>query len=290
MALTIAIGCLGLFLLILVIVMGVFLFNVGNPSEITEVPNNMIITSSGEVVSSNAVIVHTADKINIPRNASSYADYVQMHYFVQNNLDEDIRAIKGTLTVEDLFEGIIITDPIVLTGNTVLAYGFAEFYDTPICINSFVESEVELYNNDYGLMKFTVNVDEIIYADTPVRQNTTFATEVNSAITMDVVDKRNVDGTKIEFDFAVNNGTSKDIREVQGVLSIKNIFGDYIVGFNCNLTGTTLYANDITNTSFGCYIDQLIDTHKTLYNERYNDLIFEYQITNVIYTDWTETR
>ena len=94
---------------------------------------------------------------------------------------------------------------------------------------------------------------------------------------------------RVEFDFDVSNKTAKSIKGIQGVLTIKDLFGEKIISLNCNFTGQTISANSkATFKGIGFDINQFMDDHVEVYNEDFEDLIFEYEVTKIVYSDGTQ--
>ncbi len=81
----------------------------------------------------------------------------------------------------------------------------------------------------------------------------------------------------------VNNYTGQNIKGVQGVLTIKDLFGKEIMKRNCDFTGTTIAAGTAVTFKRGMDINEFIDSEVKLYNEKYEDLQFEYKVTDIVY-------
>ena len=96
---------------------------------------------------------------------------------------------------------------------------------------------------------------------------------------------------RVEFDFKVENKTSKAIKGIEGVLTVKDMFGKEIVKINCDFTGHTIAVGSIgTYNSLGIDINQFMDEHIKLYNESYSDLQFEYEVSCIVYNDGTSEK
>ena len=78
------------------------------------------------------------------------------------------------------------------------------------------------------------------------------------------------------------NITSKSIKGIQGVLTIKDLFGEKIISLNCDFTGKIIPTNDNrTYEGIGFDINQFMDDHIKVYNENFEDLIFECLSNNI---------
>ena len=75
---------------------------------------------------------------------------------------------------------------------------------------------------------------------------------------------------------------------MQGVLTIKDLFGVDIMSANLDFTGQTIGANSsVTFSGKGIDINQFMDEHVKVYNTDYGDLKFEYKVTAIVYSDGT---
>lgn len=91
---------------------------------------------------------------------------------------------------------------------------------------------------------------------------------------------------RVEFDFEIENLTSRDIKGVQGTIIIKDLFEEEISSFNCDFTGEMIPAYGIINVDgIGIDINQFMDDHIKLYNEKFDDLNFEYEVKKIVYSD-----
>ena len=92
----------------------------------------------------------------------------------------------------------------------------------------------------------------------------------------------------VELVCRVENMTDKDIQGVQGILKISDLFGEEILSINWDVTGETIPAHDyIVQEDYGLEINEFMDEQMKLYNTSYSDLKFEYNVTQIVYTDGT---
>ncbi|PNV63917.1 hypothetical protein C0033_00880 [Clostridium sp. chh4-2] len=88
--------------------------------------------------------------------------------------------------------------------------------------------------------------------------------------------------------FDVTNHTDKDIQGIEGILTIKDLFGKEIISSECDFTGQTLSVGQtVTIDSLRFSVNQFMDDHMKLYNTDYKDLKFEYTVTQIVFTDGT---
>lgn len=66
------------------------------------------------------------------------------------------------------------------------------------------------------------------------------------------------------------------------------MFGENIIKVQCDLTGDTIKTGEtFINKDMSMEINPYIDTNLKLYTTDFDDLIFDYIITKVMYTDGT---
>lgn len=91
---------------------------------------------------------------------------------------------------------------------------------------------------------------------------------------------------RVEFEFQVVNTLDKNIKGIQGILDVQDMFGVNIMYINCDFTGKTMTSGRITIfDDLGIDINQFMDDHTKLYNTKYDSLKFEYEFTQVIFAD-----
>jgi hypothetical protein len=89
---------------------------------------------------------------------------------------------------------------------------------------------------------------------------------------------------RVEFQFQITNETDRDIKGIQGTLVIQDMFGVEIMSMGCDFTGQIIPAQDsIVVSDLGIDINQFMDDHIKLHAEVYENLIFEYLVTSIVY-------
>lgn len=169
--------------------------------------------------------------------------------------------------------------------------------DLGIDINQFMNSHLKFYNTEFSDLKFEYKIANIVYDDgSRMIEDTPKESMESKKVTVNVTDKKNLDinynvgrySPRVEFTFKVCNSTSKNIKGVQGILSIKDLFGVDIMSSSLDFTGQIIGANDsIVVSGMGIDINQFKDDHVKIYNTNFDDLKFEYEITSIIYEDGT---
>lgn len=133
------------------------------------------------------------------------------------------------------------------------------------------------------------NTDQYSSTNNSTKSNLTSST--NGKVIVKVTDKENFkEDLSIgrlmpycQFTVVVKNNTEQNIKGVQGILTIKDLFGKEIMKRNCDFTGTTVNAGNTVTFKRGIDINEFIDSEVKLYNEKYEDLQFEYKITDIVY-------
>lgn len=94
---------------------------------------------------------------------------------------------------------------------------------------------------------------------------------------------------RVDFSFEVYNNTDKDIKGVQGELIIKDLFGKEFTNGYMDFVGQTIKAKEsVIYEYLGYDLNEFIDEHMKLFNTDYEDLIFDYKITSIVYMDGTQ--
>ena len=73
---------------------------------------------------------------------------------------------------------------------------------------------------------------------------------------------------------------------VEGILTINDLFGKKIISMGCDFTGNTIDPGASyreSDLSFEC--NQFMDDHMKLFNTRFEDLQFIYDITSIVFSD-----
>lgn len=242
------------------------------------------------------ISVKVTNKINLPVNYDEhrYSERVEFSFLISNNTPQSIKGIKGILTIKDLFGSKIITLNCDFTGKTIGSNQSVTFDGIGIDVNQFMSNHLKLYNEKYSDMIYEYEITEVVYSNDSIDQETT---NTSTKVNVKVTDKYNLPvnydanrySPRVEFNFDILNKTNKSIKGVQGVLIIKDLFGEKIMSLNCDFTGKTISANSkVTFEGIGFDINQFLDYHVKVYNEDFGDLIFEYEVTKIVYSDGTQ--
>ncbi|WDV46318.1 hypothetical protein PV797_01155 [Clostridiaceae bacterium M8S5] len=115
-------------------------------------------------------------------------------------------------------------------------------------------------------------------------------------VTVVVVDKVNIAqniskgiySDRSEFHISITNNTDKDIKGIQGVIDIQDLFGVSIKKFNCDLVGKVIKPKEtIINKNLGFDINEFMDDHVKVFTNKFDDLKFVYTVNKIVFTDGT---
>lgn len=246
-------------------------------------------------VREDEVVVTVLDKINLSENwdAGRYSNRVEFVFEIQNMTDQNIKGVQGILKIMDLFGTEILQMSCDFTGQTIEPKGKISISNLGMDINQFMDSHSKLYEEKFADLKFEYEISNVIYSNaqnpSPVESSTQ---KVQVTVTNKVSLGENWDSgrysPRVEFAFNVLNQADKDIKGIQGTLYVKDMFGVDIMSIECDFTGTTIPVDSSINVSdLGIDINQFMDAHTKLYNEKYENLIFEYEVSSIVYTDGT---
>ena len=242
------------------------------------------------------VVVTVIEKTNLAENykQNRYSDRVEMTFRLENMTDKDIKGVQGTLTISDMFGEEIMSSGCDFTGNVIPSKSSIDVSGLGFDINQFLDYQVKLYNTALEDLLFSYKISNIIYTDgsakngSAVSQSETKSDEVEVIVT----DKKSLAenysagrySPRVEMTFQIKNNTDKDIKGIQGVLTIMDLFGDEIQSLNCDFTGITVPAGGTAEKSdLGFDVNQFIDDNVKVYSEDFEDLKFSYEVTSIVY-------
>lgn len=113
-------------------------------------------------------------------------------------------------------------------------------------------------------------------------------------VLVEVVDKINkpkdVDNwildDRVNFHISISNNSKKDIREIQGVLDIKNTSGVSILRTELELSGEIIKVGEtFINKDTFIKINEYKNQDLRLYRAEHDDLRYTYKINKIIYTE-----
>ena len=245
------------------------------------------------------VVVTVTDKSNIPKDTDSgrYSDRIEFTFEVMNRTDKIIKGVQGKLKVCDLHGEEILTMNCDFTEESIPPNESITVNELGMDVNQFVDGQTKFYNMDFSDLKFEYEVTDIVYDDGlgMKEQPSSESIEIQK-VTVNVTDKQNLDVDynagryypRVEFLFDVYNNTSKDMKGVQGKLTIKDMFGEDIILVGLDFTGKTINANSsVIFSGIGIDINQFMDDQVKVYNTDFDDLKFEYEVTAIVYSDGT---
>ncbi|GEM_PF-5519063 len=248
-----------------------------------------------EDLSENAVTVKVTDKQNIEADIYNgiYSNRVNLVIEVTNNTEKDIQGVQGILIIDDLFGKNIKKSRCNFTGKIIAPGQTVSFEDLGLDINEYIDSDKKLYNEKYEDLQFTYQVDSIVYAEEAdaAEKNITSGSD---KVTITCVEKKNIEediyngrySPYVQFIFEVENHSDKDIKGIQGTVTVSDLFGNKIIKSNCDFTGTTIKAGETaTITDRYLEINKFLDEDVKLYNEDYEDLQFQYEVTDIVYSE-----
>ena len=246
-------------------------------------------------VKERTVVVTVVDKTNIPEDIynDQYSDRVEFIFSVENQSDEPVKGIEGILHIQDLFGKEILSINCDFTGEAIPPNGSIRVDDLGIDINQFNDNEVKLYNENFEDLNFEYEILDIVYEGEPTEEGGDTQHD-DLPVSVIVTGKENLPediyngrySPVVQLTIEVTNLTDKEIQGISGVLRISDLFGKEIIASTCDFTGQTILPGEMaTYTDLGLEVNQFMDDHVKLYNERYEDLNFEYEISSIVYTD-----
>ena len=84
----------------------------------------------------------------------------------------------------------------------------------------------------------------------------------------------------------IQNLTNKSIKGIQGVLIVKDMFGEEFLRCQCDLTDNEIPAKGtVTVTELYLDVNQFFKNHIELFETDYDNLQFDYDVTNIVFTN-----
>ncbi|WP_051525747.1 hypothetical protein [Butyrivibrio proteoclasticus] len=242
------------------------------------------------------VVVTVIEKTNLAKNYNQnrYSDRVEMTFRLENMTDKDIKGVQGILTISDMFGEEIMSSGCDFTGNVIPAKSSIDVSGLGFDINEFLDYHVKLYNTALEDLIFSYEISNVIYADGSAKSGSTASQSETKSDEVEVIvtDKKSLAenysagrySPRVEMTFQIKNNTDKDIKGIQGVLTIMDLFGDEIQSLNCDFTGITVPAGGTAEKSgLGFDVNQFMDDDVKVYNEDFEDLKFSYEVTSIVY-------
>ena len=92
----------------------------------------------------------------------------------------------------------------------------------------------------------------------------------------------------ILFPYRVTNNSEKNIKGIEGIMHIYDMFGKSIMDIQWDITNGVIEAhNSMTVNDSGLEYNQFMDTHQKVYATAFEDLVFKYEFITVMFTDGT---
>lgn len=90
----------------------------------------------------------------------------------------------------------------------------------------------------------------------------------------------------IELDYKVVNKSKKSIKGIKGTLNVYDQFEELIMSIGWDISDGTIGAGKTKKiTNYGIDYNQFLDSHNQVYNLRYKDMIFKYEMEQVNFSD-----
>ena len=96
----------------------------------------------------------------------------------------------------------------------------------------------------------------------------------------------NVRRDRVELNITATNNTDRDIRGIQGVVEIQDLFGGTIMNLGVDLVGQTISPGETAFfNGMGIYINPFRANEAQLYTTDFQDLIFIYTVEQIVFAD-----
>lgn len=152
------------------------------------------------------------------------------------------------------------------------------------------ERNEELYEIVLSLGLEKAKLEEEIKAFKVLTEEKVKIEDFNNQISVVAVEKKSnreeSEVMRIELSFKLTNNSNKDIRGIQGVMDIQDMFGVSIKKFKYAFTDDLINAGkSVINDSLVFKANQFMGGDLKLYNEKLKNLNFLYTPTKIVFTD-----
>jgi recombinational DNA repair protein RecT len=240
------------------------------------------------------ISIVVTEKNNVHQN---YGEFIELVYSVENNSDKNIKGIEGVMHVKDMF-GKTIIDINWDVLERIPANSSKTVQGTGLDYNQFMDKHKKLYGTSFDSLVFEYEFKTIMYEDGASSndgdENASSSLQEDDSKFKDifvvVTEKNNVQQKYdefIELVYRVDNNTDKDIKGIEGVMHVKDMFGKTVMDIGWDILESISANKSKTFKGMGIDYNQFMDTHNKLYSTSYDSLIFEYEFKTVIFTDGT---
>lgn len=219
-------------------------------------------------------------------------DQVALDFRAENLGDKEIRGIKGTLVVMDQFEKEITRLPCSLLGQPLPAGGTADYPERSTFIDPTDEASGRLYLTDFEELRFAFRLEQVAYAREDHWQTT------QGPLTLTITDKLDSPAnyatgkvrSSTQLMLYVKNNTDHEMNGFEGLLTVKDLFGQVLTTYDCDFFAYHLYDREPYGRSFYLHflINEFSEQDLRLFALDLEDLDFEFSLYSVEYVDETE--
>lgn len=192
---------------------------------------------------------------------------------------------------EHVYDDGVVTADATCTESGIVTYTCVKCGETkteviPTVEHAYSAKTIKEANyTEKGVLKYTCsNCGDNYTEEIPVKE---------AEVIVTVTEKENLPKDRNAWRFSdyvrlslnVENISNRSIKGIQGILVVKDMFGEEFLRSSCDLTDDDIPANSsITVTELYLDINQFFESHLKLFNTAYEDLFFEYIVTNVMFT------
>ncbi len=230
-------------------------------------------------------------RVTAKRNRESYFfDWVELDFTLENLGAQDIRGVRGNLIIQDMFGKEIVSDRCTFTGKLIPAGSSVDFTDLSVVIDEYDNGYLKFFETMFEDLQFVYELTHVVFVQPEEEEK-----EPSDPVAVRMTNKSSIPPSTtggrnfyyVQFLMYVYNNTDKDIRGIEGDLVIRDLFGEELLVYECDITGTFSANKKSLHSLAGLRVNEFSYGERQVFSEEYEDLEFQYVIKSVLFWDGT---
>ncbi len=156
-----------------------------------------------------------------------------------------------------------------------------------------LQKEVERLSRENDELKAQLEIGDRIVGEVSSVESNVLDNQ-NTDVVVEAVGMKITEGSFskfVEIQLSVENHKEKEIRGIEGVLEIDDMFGKNIMSLGWDIAEQPIEPGaSYIQTGYGFDVNQFMDSHSKVVNTSFEDLIFTYTIKQILFTDGSSSQ